>query len=230
MIHRQFASSHSSCDTPVWKQRVVVEVEPTGDRLAVLEDLRGERVLVLGDVPHLLEQRQVDVRLDVAHRARVAVPVPRAADVARLLDQPDAAVARLAQTGAHQETTEAAAHDRHLDVIEQRLAGESGFDVRVVDVVRELRRDLDVLVVGVWAEAPLTLLAVLLPERVRIEGDVADQFGDGWLDLHGADRTDASPRWPTRSATQRSVSGALRRGAHQGRGRSGRPGGSRRMC
>ena len=142
-------------------------------------------------------------------------------------------IARLAQAGAHQQAAEAAADDRHLDVVEERLAGEAGLDVRVVDVVRELGRDLDVLVVGVGAQALVALLAVLLPQRVGIEGNVADQFGDRWLYLHADDRTDACPRWPTRSA----AFWAIRCGCSQGprvltRGVDGsdRPGGSRRMC
>ena len=53
-----------------------------------------ERVARRRDVVHLLEHRHVDVRLDVAHHARVAVPVPGAADAAGLVDQADAVDAR----------------------------------------------------------------------------------------------------------------------------------------
>ena len=85
-------------------------------------------------------------------------------------------------------------------LVEHRVPGEPGLDVGVVDVAGELGGDLDVLLVGVGAEASFTLLAVLLAKRIGIEGNVPDQFGDGWLDLHVTDRTEARPTWPTRSA------------------------------
>ena len=78
------------------EQAVLVEAELLGHRLAVLEDLEPRRELHRRDVAHLLEQRQVAVGLDVAGDARVAVPVPRAADVAALLAEPDIDEARLA--------------------------------------------------------------------------------------------------------------------------------------
>ena len=105
-------------------------------------------VLLLRDVADLLEQRQVDVRLDVALRARVAVPVPRAAEVAALLDDADVVDAGLAQPGAGEQPAEAAADDDHVDLVGQRLAVDR-LDVGVLDEVGEVAGDLDVLVVAV---------------------------------------------------------------------------------
>ena len=68
------------------EQGTIGEVEPVGDRLEVVQDLIAERIPVGGDVVELLEHREVDVRLDVAHHARVAVPVPGSADAARLVE------------------------------------------------------------------------------------------------------------------------------------------------
>jgi hypothetical protein len=62
--------------------RPAVEIVLAADRAAVGEDLGRARVLLGRNVAELLEQRQVDVRLDVALRARIAIPVPRAAEVA----------------------------------------------------------------------------------------------------------------------------------------------------
>ena len=84
------------------------------------------RVLLLRDVADLLEQRQVDVRLDVAHRARVAVPVPGAAEVAALLDDADVVDAGLAQPRAGEQAAEAAADDDDVDLVGERLALEAG--------------------------------------------------------------------------------------------------------
>ena len=74
--------------------------------LAVLEDLRAVRVLLGRDVADLLEQRQVDVRLDVALRARVAVPVPGAAEVAALPKEGAAAPTSFKQAGASRQARE----------------------------------------------------------------------------------------------------------------------------
>jgi hypothetical protein len=148
---------------------VLVEVVAAGDRLAVLEDLRGEGVLVPGDISHLLEERKVDVGLHVAHRPGIPVPVPRAADITRLLDQAQAPVAGLAQARPHEQTAEPAADDGDVDLVEQRVTREARLDVGVVDIVGELGGDLDVLLVAVVTDPLVPLFAVLLAQGVRIE-------------------------------------------------------------
>ena len=111
------SSSQRSAVTSVWNSAPSVEVEVLADRAAVGEDLRRPGVLLRRDVAELLEQRQVDVRLDVAQRARVAVPVPRAAEVAALLDDADVVDAGLAQAGAGEQAAEAAADDDDVDLV-----------------------------------------------------------------------------------------------------------------
>ena len=81
--------------TSVERQRAFVQVEVPGDALAVLEDLRRAGVLLAGDVGGLLQEREVDVGLDVALCSRVPVPVPGAAEVAALLDDAKVVDARL---------------------------------------------------------------------------------------------------------------------------------------
>jgi hypothetical protein len=51
------------------EQGVAVQVPLLRDRLAVREDLRAAAVLLDRQVVELFEQRQVDVRLDVARQA-----------------------------------------------------------------------------------------------------------------------------------------------------------------
>ena len=99
----------------------------------------ARRVLLLRDVADLLEQRQVDVRLDVALRARVAVPVPGAAEVAALLDDADVVDAGLLEAGAGEQAAEAAADDDDVDLVGQRVALDR-LDVRIVEVVGEAAR------------------------------------------------------------------------------------------
>ena len=148
-----------------------------------------------GHVAHLLQQRQVHVALDVAGRARVAVPVPGAAEVAALLDDPHVLHAGLAQPGADQQAAEAAADDGHLHLVEQRRAF-LHFHIRVVEVVRELTLDLDVLLVGVGAQALVALGLVAVAQQVGVER--VGHGGDCSKPVHGhPTRTGKLCRWHT---------------------------------
>ena len=106
---------------PGVEQGVVHEVEPVGDGLEVAQDLLAEGVAPGGDVVELLEHGQVDVRLDVAHHARVAVPVPGAPDAARLVDDADPLDAGLAEAGAGEDPGDPPAHDDDVDVVGDRV-------------------------------------------------------------------------------------------------------------
>ena len=65
-------------------------------------------------------------------RARVAVPVPGATEVAALLDDADVVEAGLSQPGAGEQAAEAAADDDELDFVGQRLPIIGGLDVGIV--------------------------------------------------------------------------------------------------
>ena len=108
------------------KQTALEEPEALGHRLAVLEDLEPRRELHGRDVSHLLEQGQVAVRLDVAGDAGIPIPVPRAADVAALLAEPDIDEARLAELVPEQQTGEARPDDDDVALVRQRLASGPG--------------------------------------------------------------------------------------------------------
>ena len=121
---------------PGVEQGVGHEVVPVGDCLEVLEDLLAERVPTRGDVLELFEHRHIDVRLDVAHHARVAVPVPGTPDAARLVDDADPFDARLAEPGSGQGPGDTPAHDHDVDVVGDRLAVHYGGE-GIVTVVGE---------------------------------------------------------------------------------------------
>src|SRR5262249_51563690 len=63
-----------------------IKIEMLTDAHGVLEYFGCEGVFLLRQVAGFLEQRQIDVGLDIALRARVAVPIPGAAEVSTLLD------------------------------------------------------------------------------------------------------------------------------------------------
>ena len=160
---------------PCLEQRLVVQVVALADALGVLEDLRDVRVLLLRHVVQLFEQRQVAVRLDVALRAGIAVPVPRAAEVTTGLDDAKSGDALLGQPRRSEQPTEPATDDGDVDLVIDRIAIESGFDVRIiVRVVGEPAGHLEVLVgtVGAQPLAPLSLVA--LAQLVWIEAEVVD--------------------------------------------------------
>src|SRR5438093_1158254 len=81
--------------------------------------------------------RKVDVGLDIAHGARIPVPVPRAAEIAAFFDQAQALHARLAQPGPGEQAAETTADHHRVDLVHERFAAEAGLDVRVVEVVPE---------------------------------------------------------------------------------------------
>ncbi len=102
---------------PGVEQGVGVEVEPIGHRLEVAPDLIAEGIAPGRDVVELLEHRHVDVGLDVAHHARIAVPVPGASDATGLVDDADPFDAGLAEVGAGQNPGDPPAHDDHIDLV-----------------------------------------------------------------------------------------------------------------
>ena len=165
---------------------VAVEVVLAPYGFGVLEDFRGEAVLLLRDIAELLDERQIDVRLDVALGARITVPIPSAAEVAALLDDADVLNARLAQPGTGQESAKAAADDDDVGVVRQGFPLE-GFDIRILHEVGEGLLDLDVLLVAVPSEALVPLLPIPVSQRVGIEtqpGIVGDRFGHSSSFLH----------------------------------------------
>ena len=154
------------------EQGVVVEPEVLGDPLAVLEDLRRVHVLLRRHVAGLLEEREVHERGGVALGAGVAVPVPGAADVARLVEQAHVVDAGLLEAGGGEQAGEAGAHEGEGHVVGDGLA-RLHRQVRVVEVVAELALEAHVLGVPVGPDALVALLGVLAPERVLLG------FGDG---------------------------------------------------
>jgi hypothetical protein len=64
--------------------------------------------------------------LDVAGDSGIAIPIPSTAYVSGLIDQPHAARAQFTQPGPGQQSTEARADQRDVDVVVDRLAAETG--------------------------------------------------------------------------------------------------------
>ena len=168
--HRDVASSKRASVTRVWNsaRRYRSKVRPKAWQWR--EDLRLEHVLHGGDRADLFEERQVDVRLHVARRARVAVPVPGAPEVTAALEDEEVvdALLRQARRGEHPGEPATDDHDIGLDLLRGSLL-DGG--VRVFGVVLQLARHRAELRQTFGPHGPplVALLVVLLLEGDRVE-------------------------------------------------------------
>src|SRR5581483_10251796 len=153
------------------EQNIAIEIVVLADALRMLADLRREGILLLRHITRLFEQRQIDVSLDIALRAGIAVPVPGAAEVSTLLDDADVFKAGFAQSRRRDLAAEAAADDQDFHLVGLRLARRRRRDVRIVNVVAEVALHLDILFVAIGAKAPVAFLAILLTQRIGIEAE-----------------------------------------------------------
>ena len=162
------------------EQRLLVEAKMTADPLALLEDLAAIGVAVLGEIAHLLEQRHVAIRLDVALHPGVAVPIPGAAEVAAHLDDADVADAGFLHTRSREQAGKASTEDGDIEIFRDRIP----FDGRRVGIdfveVGEIFRGLDVLPLAFGPHALVALAVIALPKRGNI-----DVLGcSGWFAAH----------------------------------------------
>ncbi len=124
-------------------ERLVGQAVPLGDPLEVAADLVTGGVAVSRDVAELLEHGDVDVRLDVAHDAGVAVPIPGPADPSGLIDDADPLHPPLSKLHSDQHARNPSAEDddvhfvadrRTLDEGRKWVVPESPEDVVVIQV------------------------------------------------------------------------------------------------
>src|ERR1700730_5836273 len=102
------------------------------DAARVLEDLERIGIPLFRHIAGLFEQRQIDVRLDVALRTRIMNPVPGAAEIATLLDDANTLHPRLAKSPCREQAAEAAADDQGFHRIVHWLPRETRIDIRIV--------------------------------------------------------------------------------------------------
>ena len=150
------------------EQHVAIQIVVLGDAPAVRENLRRLRVFLGRDVARFFEQRQIDVRLGIARRAGIAVPIPGAAEVAAFFHDANVFDAALAEARADQQSGEAAADHQHFDVVVQRRAFDR-LHVRIFEEVRELADHFEILRVAVFAQTLVAFLPVLLAQCSGVE-------------------------------------------------------------
>src|SRR5215472_3975719 len=95
------------------------------DPLGMLEDLGREGVFFLRHIPRLFQEWQINIGLDVALRAWIAVPVPSPTEIPGLLDNTDIGDTDRLQPRCGEESTKAAAHDQRVQVLVKRRPREA---------------------------------------------------------------------------------------------------------
>ena len=149
-----------------------VEVVLFGYGAAMGQNLRRACIFLCRHEADLFQQRQVDIALDVAGCAGIAVPVPGAAEVTALFDDPDVLDARFPQPRPGQQATKPAAHNYHLDLVGQRCAVEPWSHIGVIQIVGILPGYLLVLLVTISPHPLVALGAIARPKRRRIKSQV----------------------------------------------------------
>ena len=114
-------------------------------------NLRLKGVFLLWHIASFFEQRQINVRLDIALRPRITVPVPRAADIAAFLDYANTGNALFLKARRGQQSAKARAYNYRLEFLVDRLSLDRR-DVGVVVEVRKVAGNFLVLIIAVGAQ------------------------------------------------------------------------------
>ena len=138
------------------QQRFVIKPKALRDRACIGEDLRPARIFERRDVAHVFEHWHVDIGFDVARSARVAVPVPDAAEVAGLVDDDEVRDAAVGQFRRRLQAPEPRADDG---------------DLNVANDGRALRRVVSIGIIQIAGE--FSLGSHILPDPCRRESLVA---------------------------------------------------------
>ena len=150
------------------EQRIVVEVVLPTDIAAMVADFGGMRVFLARHVPGFLEQRHVDHACGVALRARVAIPVPGAAEIAAFLDDAIVGDPGFLQPRAHDQPGKPAADKGEGHMIGYRVALLAQ-GVRIRGKIGEPAFEPDILRGAIGAQALVAFLGIFAPQRLRID-------------------------------------------------------------
>ena len=150
------------------EQRVVIEIILAADALALFKNLRCESIFARRHMAGLFQQRHINERRGIAHGPWVAIPIPGTAEVSALFDNADVLDAVFDATRAGNQPRETTANESEGHMVFFRFALCAGH-IRVFQVVRQLLLDFDVLIVSVFAQSLVTLLAILLAQYFFIE-------------------------------------------------------------
>lgn len=137
----------------------------------VIQDLVAVCVPLGRDIPSLFQQWYVDVRFDITLHTWVSVPIPRPAEVAALLDDPEVCNALLGQIGTGTQAAEPSSENRDFDILDHGVANE-GLSVSVdILYLQHIGQPLK-LTQRLALESPVAFLCETLAGSVGVEVDV----------------------------------------------------------
>ena len=138
------------------------------DVAAMVADFGGMRVFLARHVPGFLEQRHVDHARGVALRARVAIPVPGAAEITAFLDDAIVCDPGFFQPRAHDQPGKPTADKGEGHRIGDRVALLAR-GVRIRGKIGEPAFEPDILRGAIGAQALVAFLGIFAPQRLRID-------------------------------------------------------------
>ncbi len=151
---------------------LTIEVEGLRDPLAVRENLRSRRILALRQHAEFFKHRQIDRRLGIAGRARVAIPVPDPAEIPGAIDDSQAFHPGFAELGAEQQPAKARADDRNFDLVGERCARRRSAKGRVfLEPMVVAPVDTHELAQALWAEPSIALGTIFGAQRDRVDAE-----------------------------------------------------------
>ena len=174
------------------KERIVVELVMPADSLAVRQDLGRVRIFLGRHMAGFLEQRHVDHRGGIALRAGIAVPVPGAAEIATFLDDAHIGDAGFHQPRAGGQPCKSAADKSETNMVGFRCALDHR-RIGIVEIMRKLPGDFEVLLVAVGAKPFVALGEVFLADGFFVD--------DGRVHVSGSwGACDYLPTWARQAA------------------------------
>ena len=152
------------------QQRVAIEIEFARDLLGMFPYFGSGGVFLAWHAADFFEQRQIDIGFHIAGCARIAVPIPGAADIATAFDNADIFDADPAQFRRAQQSAIAAADDDDVHLLPDRIARKMGVGIGIFVKLAEFALKLDIGSGAAFlGDALFALIKVLFAKRNRVE-------------------------------------------------------------
>jgi hypothetical protein len=128
------------------EQGGAIKVEMPAQQLGISEDFGRFRIFLSGDVTRFFQQRKVDIGFNITGRARIAVPIPCAAKVPRLVNHAEVVDAGHPQARRGQKAAKTRPDDGNVRFFNDRIPGETGLYIRIGVMIPKNFARFDILV------------------------------------------------------------------------------------
>ena len=148
---------------------LVIELVVFSDASTVLANLRALGIFLGGDNAKFFTKRQVNIGFCVAGCTGVSIPVPGAAKVASLFNNPQVLEARFPKPSAGNQSAETTPDNDDLGFVGERFAWGCRFDIGIFDVIGKVVGHFNVLVVTIAAQSLVTFETIPVSQLVGIK-------------------------------------------------------------